>query len=189
MPLAFTDAADLSGISGRQGLSIHDLVHQTFVDVDEAGTQAAAASATGFTTTGAYLPAKIHFDHPYLFLVRDGGTGAIVFMGRVEDPTLRAISAAPERPGRGEIVLVELVAAARVNDVLGLPPAAVEHLGEGRRVLPGPLFFLIADSEVEGRARLSRQGLVDGCSPGAVDAIAPLDGEKRDEIAPVGTAT
>jgi serpin B len=88
MPLAFTDAADFSGISGRPGLSIHDLVHQTFVDVDEAGTQAAAASATGFTTTGAYLPAEIHFDHPYLFLVRDGGTGAIVFMGRVEDPTL-----------------------------------------------------------------------------------------------------
>jgi serpin B len=88
MPLAFTDAADFSGISGHAGLSLHELVHQTFVDVDEAGTEAAAASATGFTTTAAYLPAEIHFDHPYLFLVRDGATGTIVFMGRVEDPTL-----------------------------------------------------------------------------------------------------
>jgi serpin B len=88
MPKAFTDAADFSGISGVPGLSLDELVHHTFVEVDEAGTEAAVATATGFTTTGAYLPAAIAFDRPYLFLVRDGATGTVVFLGRVEDPSL-----------------------------------------------------------------------------------------------------
>jgi serine protease inhibitor len=88
MPTAFTDAADFSGISGRRGLALDAVVHQTFVDVDEAGTEAAAATATGFTTTAAYLPAEIRFDQPYLFLIRDAATGTVVFLGRVEDPSL-----------------------------------------------------------------------------------------------------
>jgi serpin B len=88
MKAAFTDEADFSGISGETGLSLDDLVHQTFIDVDEAGTEAAVATVAGFTTTAAHLPAEIRFDRPYLFVVRDGATGTVVFMGRVEDPTL-----------------------------------------------------------------------------------------------------
>jgi serine protease inhibitor len=83
---AFTDEADFSEISGKTGLSLDDLVHQTFIDVDEAGT--AVATVAGFTTTAAHVPAEIRFDRPYLFVVRDGATGTVVFMGRVEDPTL-----------------------------------------------------------------------------------------------------
>ena len=88
MPLAFTDAADFSGINGRGGLSLSTVVHQAFVDVDEAGTEAAAATTVGFTTTAAHLPAEVHFERPYLFLIRDSATGTILFLGRVDDPSL-----------------------------------------------------------------------------------------------------
>lgn len=88
MPLAFTDAANFSGINGKGGLSLSTVVHQAFVDVDEAGTEAAAATTVGFTTTAAHLPAEIHFDRPYLFLIRDSTTGTILFLGRVDDPSL-----------------------------------------------------------------------------------------------------
>ena len=87
MPLAFTDKADFSGITGRGELALGAVVHEAFVDVDEAGTEAAAATATGFTTTSAYLPAEVRFARPYLFLVRDDVTGTVLFLGRVEDPT------------------------------------------------------------------------------------------------------
>ncbi len=88
MPLALSDAADFSGINGRGGLSLSTVVHQAFVDVDEAGTEAAAATTVGFTTTAAHLPAEVHFDRPYLFLIRDSATGTILFLGRVDDPSL-----------------------------------------------------------------------------------------------------
>jgi len=55
--------------------------------VNEAGTEAAAATATGFTTTAALLPAEIRFTRPYLFLVRHDVTGTLLFLGRVEDPS------------------------------------------------------------------------------------------------------
>lgn len=87
MPTAFTDLADFTGISPRHGLALDSVVHRTFIDVDEAGTEAAAATATGFKATAAYLPAAISFDRPYLFLIRDGHTGTVLFLGRVEDPS------------------------------------------------------------------------------------------------------
>ena len=88
MQEAFSDNADFSGMSGTPGLSLDEVIHQTFVDVDEAGTEAAASVSTAFTTTSAYLPATIHFERPYLFLVRDGVTGSILFLGRVDDPSI-----------------------------------------------------------------------------------------------------
>ena len=88
MRVPFSDAADFSGISGKPGLALDEVVHQTFVDVDEAGTEAAAAVSTVFTTTSAYLPAAIRFERPYLFLIRDGATGSVLFLGRVDDPSM-----------------------------------------------------------------------------------------------------
>ncbi len=87
MPAAFTDAADFSGINGKSGTSLGAVVHQAFVDVDEAGTEAAAAGATVFTTTSALKPAEIRFERPYLFLIRDDVTGTLLFLGRVDDPS------------------------------------------------------------------------------------------------------
>lgn len=88
MPIAFTDAADFSGINGRGDLSLSAVIHQAFVDVDEAGTEAAAATTVGFTTTSAYLPTDLRFERPYIFLIRDGTTGTVVFLGRVDDPSI-----------------------------------------------------------------------------------------------------
>ncbi len=87
---AFTSGADFSGMTGRPELAISDVVHKSFVDVDEKGTEAAAASAANMMLTSAPMePAKVvEFiaDHPFLFLIRDVDTGTILFLGRMADP-------------------------------------------------------------------------------------------------------
>lgn len=87
MSIAFSGAADFSGISGKGGLSISDVLHKAFVSVNEAGTEAAAATAVIVGETSAPEPASIQFDRPFLFLIRDIQTGAILFFGRVSDPS------------------------------------------------------------------------------------------------------
>jgi len=97
MPLAFdADRADFTGIHVPEadGDSIHiaNVVHQANIDVDELGTEAAAATAIGMDTGGCTgpLPAKeisLRLDHPFLFVLRDIETGAVLFLGRVVDPT------------------------------------------------------------------------------------------------------
>jgi serpin B len=84
---AFTEQADFSGMDGLRDLFIAFVAHKAFVQVDEKGTEAAAATAVGMTAT-ALPPQPIEFraDHPFLFLIRDNGTGAILFAGRVADP-------------------------------------------------------------------------------------------------------
>jgi serpin B len=87
MPTAFTDAADLSGIDGQRDLYISKVFHKTWVEVDEKGTEAAAATGVGISTMAVMQPAVFNADHPFLFLIRDKRSGAILFMGRVSDPT------------------------------------------------------------------------------------------------------
>jgi serpin B len=88
MPLAFAAGrADFSGICGAPGEIWIDLViHQSFVEVDEAGTEAAAATAVVLKRGGPAPPAEFRADHPFVFLIRDRETGAILFLGRVTDP-------------------------------------------------------------------------------------------------------
>ncbi len=88
MPAAFTDMADFSGIDGKKDLMLTDVVHKAFVVVDEAGTEAAAATGIVVGPTSIPPPAEIHLDHAYLFLIRDNKTGTILFLGRVEDPSI-----------------------------------------------------------------------------------------------------
>lgn len=83
---AFTGAADFSGMNGKGGLYISAVIHKAFVDVNEAGTEAAAATAVIVGETSAPEPAEIHFDRPFLFFIRDVATGTVLFFGRVEDP-------------------------------------------------------------------------------------------------------
>ena len=87
MPIAFTSDADFTGIHADGGLSLSAVLHKAFVSVDEAGTEAAATTAVIAGDTAAPEPATIHFDHPFLFLIRDIATGAVLFVGRVEDPS------------------------------------------------------------------------------------------------------
>jgi len=88
MPQAFSEVADFSGMTGEKDLLISDVFHKAFVSVDEAGTEAAAATAVVMKLTSAAPdPVEVNVDHPFLFLIRDVETGAILFVGRVVDPS------------------------------------------------------------------------------------------------------
>lgn len=86
MPLAFGFNADFSGISTGAKLGISRVIHQAFVDVNEEGTEAAAATAVVVRAPGPPTEATFRADHPFLFLLRDKRTGSILFLGRVTDP-------------------------------------------------------------------------------------------------------
>ncbi len=89
MPAAFSPGADLSGMGGTKALVISDVVHKAFVDVNEEGTEAAAATGV-FLEPGAAPPDEgipvFRADHPFVFLILDNDTGNILFMGRVVRP-------------------------------------------------------------------------------------------------------
>ena len=87
MPIAFSGAADFSGMTGNRELAISDVVHKAFVAVDEAGTEAAAATAVIVGLTAIPEPSvEVTVDRPFIFLIRDIETGAILFVGRVLNP-------------------------------------------------------------------------------------------------------
>jgi serpin B len=84
-------AADFSAITGDKSFSISAAIHKAYIDVDEQGTEAAAATAVmmvGAAMRQGPPPPPIVFraDHPFLFLIRDNGSGAILFIGRLTDP-------------------------------------------------------------------------------------------------------
>ena len=88
MPIAFSAAADFSGMTGNRDLTIAEVLHKAFVSVDEAGTEAAAATAVVIRLTAAPEGlVEVTVDHPFIFLIRDVETGAILFVGRVVDPS------------------------------------------------------------------------------------------------------
>ncbi len=86
MPVAFTTSADFSGMTGNRDLYIADVVHKAFVSVDEAGTEAAAATAVLMELTAMPDVVEVSIDRPFIFLIRDIETGAILFVGRTLNP-------------------------------------------------------------------------------------------------------
>ncbi|MDD4876237.1 MAG: serpin family protein [Dehalococcoidales bacterium] len=89
MPVAFSGNADFSGMTGNRDLFIADVIHKTFVSVDEAGTEAAAATAVVMELTAAPdMPVKLTLDHPFIFFIRDIETGTILFTGRITNPSI-----------------------------------------------------------------------------------------------------
>jgi serpin B len=91
MPTAFTERADFSGMDGTGGMWIDDVFHKAFVDVNEEGTEAAAATAVSMTLSMEmdFEPIPVfRADHPFIFLIQDDDTGNILFMGRVVNPNL-----------------------------------------------------------------------------------------------------
>lgn len=84
MTKAFSEGADLSGTTARQPFFIYTVLHDAYLEVDEEGTRAAAA--TGVVETLG-MPLRFKADHPFLFWIQDNQTGAILFLGRVADPT------------------------------------------------------------------------------------------------------
>jgi len=89
MPSAFANA-DFSGMDGTRSLFIDDIFHKAFVDLDEEGTEAAAATAVVVALTAApepVPPIDVKVDRPFVFMIRDTETGAILFVGHVIDPS------------------------------------------------------------------------------------------------------
>ena len=90
MPYAFdipARSADFSGMDGSKELFISAVLHKAFVEVNEEGTEAAAATAVVMSLRSMPLPPPIfRADHPFLFLIRDTRTDSILFMGRLVNP-------------------------------------------------------------------------------------------------------
>jgi len=81
------ELANFAGMDGTDMLSISAVLHKAFVEVNEEGTEAAAATAV-LMTFGVPLPAPVfQVDHPFLFLIRENSSGSVLFLGRVVDPT------------------------------------------------------------------------------------------------------
>ncbi|XP_067008326.2 leukocyte elastase inhibitor-like [Anabrus simplex] len=80
----FQTKADLSGISPIKGLSVTNVLHKTFLEITEEGSEASAASAAVLDIRGGSL--SINVDHPFLFVIRDDKTGAILFLGNYRGP-------------------------------------------------------------------------------------------------------
>jgi serine protease inhibitor len=86
--VAFSGAADFSRITPGGGIYISRVIHQTFIDVQEEGTEAAAATIIEFRETSAVGGGPVIFkiDKPFLYLIKENSTGAIIFMGKVGKP-------------------------------------------------------------------------------------------------------
>jgi serpin B len=79
------NTANFSGMDGTTNLSIANVIHKTYVQVDESGTEATAVTVQ--TVRTASMAERFIVDHPFIFLIRENGSGSILFVGRIVDPT------------------------------------------------------------------------------------------------------
>lgn len=88
MNIPFTSEANFSGITGKKDLFISKVLHKAFIDVNEEGTEAAAATAVYMELTVNGGSSRIVFDcnHPFMYLIQHKQTGMILFMGSISDP-------------------------------------------------------------------------------------------------------
>ena len=82
-----SSVANFTGINAGGGLFISDVKHKTMVDVNEEGTVAAAVTSVSMTLTAIHVPAVITVNKPFIFVISEKSTGAILFTGRIMDPT------------------------------------------------------------------------------------------------------
>jgi serpin B len=89
MPDAFdSNRADFSAMIGKKGLFISAVIHKAYVEVNEEGTEAAAATGVVVGVTSIPPPSPIFkADHPFVFFIRDNASRSILFLGRVLDPS------------------------------------------------------------------------------------------------------
>ncbi|OFY60642.1 MAG: hypothetical protein A2V50_05780 [Bacteroidetes bacterium RBG_19FT_COMBO_42_10] len=87
MGIAFTDDADFTNITEYPPLLINDVIHQAFIETNEEGTEAAAATVVEIGLTSMPLePLVFNADHPFIYIIRETSTNSIIFMGIVADP-------------------------------------------------------------------------------------------------------
>jgi serpin B len=105
---AFIGDADFSGMTDEAQLYIQKVLHKAFIDLDEEGTEAAAATGMAMGATSAPIGPPIPFraDHPFFFAIRDRSTGTIVFMGRLAEAGERKRAKASENTfAPGQVVV------------------------------------------------------------------------------------
>ena len=115
MPDAFSDSADFTGMADAD-LVIDSVVHKTFIDVSEKGTEAAAATGITIGTTSVEIdpltPPRFRADHPFLFALRDTHSESLLFLGRVTRPDeLRGPTTIVPEPASALICLLALLGA------------------------------------------------------------------------------
>mgnify|MGYP006283657789 CR=1 FL=1 len=86
MNRAFGGKADFSGMTGKKDLYISSVVHQSFVEVDEKGTEAAAATGVVMRKTSVVRKKEFKADHPFIFMIRDDKTDTLLFLGKLGNP-------------------------------------------------------------------------------------------------------
>jgi serpin B len=88
---AFSNAADFSGMDGKKDLFISNVMHKAFVEVNEEGTEAAAATGVGMKLLSLPAPPPVfRADHPFIFFILDNRTNCILFMGRLVNPVIES---------------------------------------------------------------------------------------------------
>jgi len=88
----FLSEPDLSGINGKNDLKVSQILHKVVIDVDESGTEAAAATGVVITKRTAHMivdPVVFRVDHPFIYLIRDNRNDVILFLGQINDLTLQ----------------------------------------------------------------------------------------------------
>lgn len=89
MGIAFTEFADFSNISEQYDLLINDVTHQAFIETNEEGTEAAAATIVDIGVVSMPPPPLVlKLDHPFIYIIRETSTNSIIFMGQVSDPSV-----------------------------------------------------------------------------------------------------
>ena len=87
MEVAFSKSADFSGMTGRKDLQIDKVKHKAFLEIDERGTEASAATVVIMREKSAPLKDMFIANHPFLFLIMENNTGLILFMGKIDSPS------------------------------------------------------------------------------------------------------
>lgn len=88
MGIAFTEGADFTNISEQYDLLIDDVTHQAFIETNEEGTEAAAATVVTVGVTSMPQILELKLDHPFIYFIRETTSNSILFMGRVADPSV-----------------------------------------------------------------------------------------------------
>lgn len=86
MPRAFSRAADFSGMDGSRELFISKVIHEAYIDLNEEGTEAAAATGVVMSRSAARPTVDFTADHPFMLVIREEVGGTILFMGRIRNP-------------------------------------------------------------------------------------------------------
>ena len=86
MGIAFDGGADFTGINPTMGLYLDRVIHKTYVDVNEEGTEAAAV--TSVVVTYESMGTEMRVNRPFVFVIRETNSGSILFMGKIVEPML-----------------------------------------------------------------------------------------------------